>query len=157
MSTVRSAAHVGRDSIVPNTEPSPGESTAGKSTGANKPAARKTASRTAAEKTPAKAVKSAPAAKSSAPAAAKSAPASTVKEDPAPARQASAATAVVTDIEVRNPATGELVGTVHAESADAVAAKVRELRLYQPEWEAIGPEGRKEWLLKLQDWMIDHT
>ncbi|MDR7170857.1 acyl-CoA reductase-like NAD-dependent aldehyde dehydrogenase [Nocardia kruczakiae] len=142
---------------MPNTEPSPGESTAGKSTGANKPAARKTASRTAAEKTPAKAVKSAPAAKSSAPAAAKSAPAATVKEDPAPARQASAATAVVTDIEVRNPATGELVGTVPAESADAVAAKVRELRLYQPEWEAIGPEGRKEWLLKLQDWIIDHT
>ncbi|WP_063007030.1 aldehyde dehydrogenase family protein [Nocardia kruczakiae] len=80
-----------------------------------------------------------------------------MKEDPAPARQASAATAVVTDIEVRNPATGELVGTVPAESADAVAAKVRELRLYQPEWEAIGPEGRKEWLLKLQDWIIDHT
>ncbi|WP_342216276.1 hypothetical protein, partial [Nocardia cyriacigeorgica] len=24
-------------------------------------------------------------------------------------------------------------------------------------WEAIGPEGRKEWLLKLQDWLIDNT
>ncbi len=154
MSTVRSAAHVGRDSIVPNTEPSPGESTAGTSTGASKPAARKTAGRTAAKKTPAKAAKSAPAAKSSTPAATKSAPAATAQKDRAPARQA---TAVVTDIEVRNPATGELVGTVPAESADAVAAKVRELRLYQPEWEAIGPEGRKEWLLKLQDWIIDHT
>lgn len=139
---------------MPNTEPSPGESTAGKSTGANKPAARKTAGRTAAKKTPAKAAKSAPAAKSSTSAATKSAPAATARKDPAPARQA---TAVVTEIEVRNPATGELVGTVPAESADAVAAKVRELRLYQPEWEAIGPEGRKEWLLKLQDWIIDHT
>ncbi|UFT00217.1 aldehyde dehydrogenase family protein [Nocardia huaxiensis] len=62
-----------------------------------------------------------------------------------------------TEFEVRNPATGELAGTVPIDSADEVAAKVRELRLYQPEWEAIGPEGRKEWLLKLQDWLIDNT
>ncbi len=62
-----------------------------------------------------------------------------------------------TEIQVRNPATGELVGTVPSESAEAVAAKVRELRLYQQEWEAIGPEGRKVWLLKLQDWLIDNT
>ncbi|MFD0361829.1 aldehyde dehydrogenase family protein [Nocardia sp. GCM10030253] len=60
-------------------------------------------------------------------------------------------------IEVRNPGTGEVVGTVPDETADAVAAKVRELRLYQPEWEAIGPDGRKEWLLKLQDWLVDNT
>ncbi|MFF0493179.1 aldehyde dehydrogenase family protein [Nocardia sp. NPDC004068] len=60
-------------------------------------------------------------------------------------------------IEVRNPATGAVVGTVPNESAAAVAAKVRELRLYQREWEAIGPDGRKEWLLRLQDWLIDHT
>lgn len=60
-------------------------------------------------------------------------------------------------IEVRNPGTGEVVGTVPNESAEAVAAKIRELRLYQPEWEAIGPDGRKEWLLKLQDWIIDNT
>lgn len=149
---------------MPNTEPSPGESTAGKPTSADKPAARKTAGRTAAKKTPAKsAAKSAPAAKSSTPA--KSRTAAAEKSAPAAAEQASSsgqqatavATAVATEIEVRNPATGELVGTVPAESADAVAAKVRELRLYQPEWEAIGPEGRKEWLLKLQDWIIDHT
>ncbi|WP_280465550.1 aldehyde dehydrogenase family protein, partial [Nocardia brasiliensis] len=62
-----------------------------------------------------------------------------------------------TVIEVRNPGTGELVGTVPAVSADEVAAKVRELRLYQPEWEAIGADGRKEWLLKMQDWLIDNT
>ncbi|MFI5780000.1 aldehyde dehydrogenase family protein [Nocardia sp. NPDC051570] len=64
---------------------------------------------------------------------------------------------VATQIEVLNPATGEPVGTVPNTPADAVAAKVRELRLYQQEWEAIGPEGRKEWLLKLQDWLIDNT
>ncbi|WP_324193024.1 aldehyde dehydrogenase family protein [Nocardia transvalensis] len=63
----------------------------------------------------------------------------------------------MTEIEVRNPVTGAVVGTVPNEPADAVAAKVRELRLYQQEWEAIGPDGRKEWLLKLQDWLIDNT
>ncbi|MEV6430004.1 aldehyde dehydrogenase family protein [Nocardia sp. NPDC051463] len=60
-------------------------------------------------------------------------------------------------IAVRNPGTGEVVGTVPDQSKDEVAAKVRELRLYQPEWEAIGPDGRKVWLLKLQDWLLDNT
>ncbi|MBC7304048.1 MAG: aldehyde dehydrogenase family protein [Nocardia sp.] len=60
-------------------------------------------------------------------------------------------------LEVHNPATGELAGTVPVTAPDEVAAAVRELRLYQPEWEAIGPEGRKQWLLKMQDWLIDNT
>ncbi|UGT59579.1 aldehyde dehydrogenase family protein [Nocardia asteroides] len=60
-------------------------------------------------------------------------------------------------IEVRNPGTGDLVGAVPDRSADEVAAAVRELRLFQPEWEAIGADGRKEWLMKLQDWIIDNT
>ncbi|WP_339381074.1 aldehyde dehydrogenase family protein, partial [Nocardia jejuensis] len=62
-----------------------------------------------------------------------------------------------TEIEIRNPATGELAGTVPIDSAETVAAKVRELRAQQPAWEAIGPEGRKQWLLKLQDWLVDNT
>jgi acyl-CoA reductase-like NAD-dependent aldehyde dehydrogenase len=60
-------------------------------------------------------------------------------------------------IEVHNPATGDLVGTVPVTTPDDVTAAVRELRLYQPEWEAIGPAGRKQWLLKMQDWLIDNT
>lgn len=60
-------------------------------------------------------------------------------------------------IEVRNPADGKVVGEVPIETAEAVAAKVRELRLFQPEWEAIGARGRKAWLLKFQDWIIDNT
>ncbi|WP_328711683.1 aldehyde dehydrogenase family protein [Nocardia salmonicida] len=60
-------------------------------------------------------------------------------------------------IEVHNPASGELAGTVPVTTPDEVAAAVRELRLYQPEWEAIGPAGRKKWLLKMQDWLIDNT
>ncbi|MGW6426648.1 aldehyde dehydrogenase family protein [Nocardia sp. NPDC055053] len=60
-------------------------------------------------------------------------------------------------IAVHNPATGEHTGSVPIVAPDEVAAAVRELRLYQPEWEAIGPEGRKKWLLKMQDWLIDNT
>ncbi|GAB2652890.1 aldehyde dehydrogenase family protein [Nocardia goodfellowii] len=75
----------------------------------------------------------------------------------APAGRATSKAEAPAVIEVRNPGTGELVGTVPAQSADEVAAKIRELRLYQPEWEALGADGRKEWLLKLQDWLIDNT
>ncbi len=60
-------------------------------------------------------------------------------------------------IEVRNPADGRAVGEVPNERADAVAATARELRLCQPEWEAIGPNGRKTWLLKFQDWVLDNA
>ncbi|TSD95598.1 aldehyde dehydrogenase family protein [Skermania sp. ID1734] len=60
-------------------------------------------------------------------------------------------------IEVRNPADGRVVGTVADESAQVVAAKVAQLRAAQPEWEAIGPKGRAEWLRKLQDWIFDHA
>ena len=60
-------------------------------------------------------------------------------------------------IEVRNPADGRVVGEVPNETADTVAATARELRLFQPEWEAIGPKGRKTWLLKFQDWVLDNA
>jgi acyl-CoA reductase-like NAD-dependent aldehyde dehydrogenase len=60
-------------------------------------------------------------------------------------------------IEVRNPADGKVVGEVTNQTPDAVAAAARELRLYQPEWDAIGPKGRKAWLLKYQDWILDNA
>jgi acyl-CoA reductase-like NAD-dependent aldehyde dehydrogenase len=60
-------------------------------------------------------------------------------------------------IEVRNPADGRVVGKVPVDSAETVAAKVRELRLFQPEWEALGPRGRKEFLLKFGDWILDNA
>jgi len=74
----------------------------------------------------------------------------------APARSTPAA-APPSRLEVHNPATGEVVGTAPIRSAREVAETVRELRLHQPEWEAIGAHGRKEWLLKLQDWILDNT
>jgi acyl-CoA reductase-like NAD-dependent aldehyde dehydrogenase len=60
-------------------------------------------------------------------------------------------------IEVRNPADGSVVGEVPVDTPETVAAKARELRLYQPEWEAIGAKGRKPWLLKFQDWLLDNA
>ena len=60
-------------------------------------------------------------------------------------------------IEVRNPADARVVGDVPNQRAETVAATARELRLFQPEWEAIGPKGRKTWLLKFQDWVLDNA
>jgi acyl-CoA reductase-like NAD-dependent aldehyde dehydrogenase len=60
-------------------------------------------------------------------------------------------------ITVRNPADGRVVGAVPIETSDAVAAKARELRLFQPDWEALGPRGRKRWLLRYQDWVFDNA
>ena len=60
-------------------------------------------------------------------------------------------------IEVRNPADGTIVGEVPNDSPETVAAKARELRLFQPEWEALGPRGRKPWLLKFQEWILDNA
>jgi acyl-CoA reductase-like NAD-dependent aldehyde dehydrogenase len=60
-------------------------------------------------------------------------------------------------IDVRNPADGKVAGEVPVDTSEAVASKVRELRLFQPEWEAIGPKGRKPWLLRFQDWMFDNS
>jgi acyl-CoA reductase-like NAD-dependent aldehyde dehydrogenase len=62
----------------------------------------------------------------------------------------------VSTITVRNPADGRVVGTVPIETPEAVAAKAGQLRLFQPEWEGLGPRGRKRWLLKYQDWVLDN-
>lgn len=60
-------------------------------------------------------------------------------------------------ITVHNPADGSVVGSVPIDDSDAVAAKARELRLFQQEWEAIGGRGRKKWMLKWQDWILDNA
>ncbi|MCX2934398.1 aldehyde dehydrogenase family protein [Mycobacterium sp. CVI_P3] len=60
-------------------------------------------------------------------------------------------------ITVRNPADGRVAGTVPVDGPDTVAAKARELRLYQTEWEEIGPRGRKAWMFKWQDWILDNA
>lgn len=60
-------------------------------------------------------------------------------------------------ITVSNPADGSVAGHVPVVGADAVADKARRLRAAQPEWEELGPNGRKRWLRKFQDWILDHS
>ena len=59
-------------------------------------------------------------------------------------------------VDVRNPATGELVGSVAVQTAKAVAAIVDELRTHQSSWEALGPDARAAWLRKLRNWLLDN-
>jgi acyl-CoA reductase-like NAD-dependent aldehyde dehydrogenase len=59
-------------------------------------------------------------------------------------------------IEVQNPATGERIAAVPVDSPTAVTETVARVRSNQPEWEAMGIEGRYRWLGKLRDWLLDN-
>jgi acyl-CoA reductase-like NAD-dependent aldehyde dehydrogenase len=60
-------------------------------------------------------------------------------------------------IEVLNPATGAKVSSIPVDSAEKIAETVARVRANQPEWEALGIEGRYYWLGKLRDWILDNT
>ena len=59
-------------------------------------------------------------------------------------------------IEVHSPADGRLVGSVPDMSPEQVTAVAQRLRAAQPGWEAIGFAGRRAWLEKFRDWILDH-
>ena len=65
--------------------------------------------------------------------------------------------AEVNSIQVRNPADGSAVGVVPVDTPEVVVAKVAALRAAQHEWESLGPKGRKRYLLKLQEWVLDNS
>lgn len=60
-------------------------------------------------------------------------------------------------ITVHNPATGAVSGTVPIDDPETVAAKAAQLVAAQPEWEALGPTGRKRWMLEWQGWILDNA
>ena len=62
-----------------------------------------------------------------------------------------------TDIVVKCPANGEVVGRVAVTAVAEMAAVAARLRAAQPVWQAMGVEGRAEWLGKWRDWILDHT
>jgi len=62
-----------------------------------------------------------------------------------------------TDIVVKCPATGEVVGGVAVTSAAEVEGVAARLRAAQPAWQRLGVEGRAKWLGKWRDWLLDHT
>jgi acyl-CoA reductase-like NAD-dependent aldehyde dehydrogenase len=59
-------------------------------------------------------------------------------------------------LDVRNPATGETIAAIPIDSPAAVAEAVARVRANQPEWEAMGIEGRYHWLGRLRDWLLDN-
>ncbi len=60
-------------------------------------------------------------------------------------------------VEVHNPATGALIGTVAARSPEDVTAMVDRARVAQPGWEALGFEGRGRILRRMQKWTLDNS
>jgi acyl-CoA reductase-like NAD-dependent aldehyde dehydrogenase len=59
-------------------------------------------------------------------------------------------------IEVLKPTDGSLLATVPVDPPERVAEVVARVRAAQPAWEAIGFSGRRHWLGKLRDWLIEN-
>src|SRR5437762_8679357 len=60
-------------------------------------------------------------------------------------------------IPVENPATGEIIATVPDLGAEAVAEMAAHGRAAQPEWEALGFEGRARVMRRAQKWLMDNA
>jgi acyl-CoA reductase-like NAD-dependent aldehyde dehydrogenase len=63
--------------------------------------------------------------------------------------------ASVEQIEVLNPATGGVVGSIPVDAPETIESVAARVRSNQAEWEALGFEGRYHWLGKLRDWILD--
>jgi acyl-CoA reductase-like NAD-dependent aldehyde dehydrogenase len=59
-------------------------------------------------------------------------------------------------IVVRCPADGRIVGRVAAMTGADVAIAAAQLREAQPAWEALGFAGRRRWLRRFRDWLLDN-
>ncbi len=64
---------------------------------------------------------------------------------------------VADSIPVMNPSTGETIVEVPVTPPGDVAATVARVRANQPAWEELGFKGRRFWLNKLRDWLLDNT
>ena len=60
-------------------------------------------------------------------------------------------------IAVENPATGEVVRSVPVTTPEAVARMVADARAAQPDWQALGFEGRGRVLRRMRKWLSDHA
>jgi acyl-CoA reductase-like NAD-dependent aldehyde dehydrogenase len=60
-------------------------------------------------------------------------------------------------IDVENPATGEVIGTITALGPDDVREMVARARVAQPAWEALGFDGRARVLRRAQKWLLDEA
>ena len=73
-----------------------------------------------------------------------------------PGSDGAARSAAGDTFEVRRPADGSVVQSLPIDSPERVAEVVSRVRAAQPRWEAIGIGGRRRWLERLRDWMIDN-
>jgi acyl-CoA reductase-like NAD-dependent aldehyde dehydrogenase len=60
-------------------------------------------------------------------------------------------------VEVKNPATGEVIASVPALSPPEVGELVARARRAQPGWEALGFDGRAKVLRRAQKWITDNA
>jgi acyl-CoA reductase-like NAD-dependent aldehyde dehydrogenase len=60
-------------------------------------------------------------------------------------------------IPVENPATGELVSTIPVLGAEEIASLAARARAAQPEWAALGFDGRARVMKRAQQWMLDNA
>ena len=60
-------------------------------------------------------------------------------------------------VEVHNPATGALIGSVPAMTPDEVTEAVARARAAQPAWEALGFAERGRILRRMQKWTLDNS
>jgi acyl-CoA reductase-like NAD-dependent aldehyde dehydrogenase len=60
-------------------------------------------------------------------------------------------------IPVENPATGELITTIPVQGADELAEMAARAREAQPQWEAIGFDGRARIMRRAQKWLFDNA
>jgi acyl-CoA reductase-like NAD-dependent aldehyde dehydrogenase len=60
-------------------------------------------------------------------------------------------------IPVENPATGEVIATIPIHRADEISAMAARAREAQPQWEAIGFDGRARIMRRAQKWFFDNA
>ncbi len=58
---------------------------------------------------------------------------------------------------VTAPSDGRVLQSIPAQTADDVRDAVARLRQTQPEWEALGIDGRSQWLGKYRNWLLDNA
>jgi len=75
----------------------------------------------------------------------------------APATQSTNGAPTRPDIEVENPATGQVIATVPDLGPEEVKDLAAKARAAQPGWEALGFEGRGRVMRRAQKWMLDHA
>jgi acyl-CoA reductase-like NAD-dependent aldehyde dehydrogenase len=62
-----------------------------------------------------------------------------------------------TEFAVENPATGEVIQTVHATTTEELRELAARGRAAQPAWEALGFDGRGKILRRAQKWVVDNA